>query len=243
MASVRILHVDDEPDIREVVEISLGLEPAFAVRSCASGRDAITAAADWLPDLILLDAMMPGMDGPATLARMRARRQTAQVPIVFLTVCAQAREMERFLSLGAAGVIAKPFNPMRLAAQVRPYAPAAETHIASQRNRFLILARADAAVLAQMRLAAGWNSTAALHQVETIARHIGEAAAIYGFHRLSVDAGALADAIVMTDPGEGGAEIARRLDDLVARIDSEFPRVAVLACRETVARFGHGPGE
>jgi CheY-like chemotaxis protein len=241
MASVRILHVDDEPDIREVVEISLGLDSAFAVRSCGSGVDAITAAADWLPDLILLDVMMPDMDGPTTLARMRARPQTAQVPIVFLTVCAQAREMERFLSLGAAGVIAKPFNPMRLAALVRSYAPAAETHVALQRNRFLILARADAAVLAQLRLAAGWNSTAVLHQVETIAHDIAEAAGIYGFHRLSVDAGALADAVLMTDSGAGGAEIVRRLDDLLARIDSESPRVAALACRETVARFGHGP--
>ena len=127
MASVRILHVDDEPDIREVVEIALGLDTAFAVRSCASGGDAIAAVADWLPDLILLDVMMPDMDGPATLAGMRARPQTAEVPIVFLTVCAQTRDMERFMSLGAAGVIAKPFNPMMLGALVRRYAPAAET--------------------------------------------------------------------------------------------------------------------
>ena len=68
MSGLRILHVDDEPDIREIVELSLGLDPAFDVRSCASGADAIAMAADWLPDLILCDVVMPIMDGPATLA-------------------------------------------------------------------------------------------------------------------------------------------------------------------------------
>jgi two-component system OmpR family response regulator len=244
MASIRVLHVDDEPDLREIVEISLGLDPAFAVRSCASGGDAIAAAADWLPDLILLDVMMPDMDGPTTLARMRARPQIVHVPVVFLTVCAQSRERERFLSLGAAGVIAKPFNPMMLAAVVRRYAPAAETDIDRQRNRFLILARTDAAVLKQKRSAADWDSSAMLHQIESIAHDIAEAAGVYGFHRLSVDAGALADAIVMIDQGAGAAEVERRIDDLLARIDSESVRIAVLACRETAARFNHGrPGE
>jgi CheY-like chemotaxis protein len=244
MASVRVLHVDDELDIREIVEISLGLDPAFAVRSCASGADAIAAAAAWLPDLILLDVMMPGMDGPTTLARMRSRPQVIHVPVVFLTVCAQTREKERFLSLGAVGVIAKPFNPMMLAAAVRRYAPETETHIDRQRNRFLILARTDAAVLKQRHSATDWNSSAALHQIEFIAHYIAEGASIYGFNRLSVDAGALADAVVMIDQDAGAAEVERRIDDLLARIDSESARIVVQACRETVARFDHGrPGE
>jgi CheY-like chemotaxis protein len=243
LASVRILHVDDEPDIREVVEIALGLDTAFAVRSCASGGDAIAAVADWLPDLILLDVMMPDMDGPATLAGMRARPQTAEVPIVFLTVCAQTRDMERFMSLGAAGVIAKPFNPMMLGALVRRYAPAAETRIASQRNRFLVLARADAAAVTKMRLAADWSSAAVLHHIETMAHDIAETAVVYGFHRLSADARALADTIAIYGPGGGQAQIERRLDDLLARIDGESPRVAVLACREIAARCQHGSGE
>jgi len=123
MESVRVLHVDDEPDIREVVEISLGLDPAFALRSCASGKDALAAIADWSPDLILLDVMMPDMDGPMTLLRLRERPQTAGIPVVFLTARARASEVNRFLSLGAAGVIAKPFDPMTLAAQVLRYAP------------------------------------------------------------------------------------------------------------------------
>jgi len=105
MSAVRVLHVDDEPDIREVVEISLGLDPNFSVRGCASGKDALAAAADWSPNLILLDVMMPGMDGPATLGHLRDNPRTAAIPVVFMTARAQPRELEQFVALGAEGVI------------------------------------------------------------------------------------------------------------------------------------------
>jgi two-component system OmpR family response regulator len=226
MGSVRVLHVDDEPDIREVVEISLGLDPAFAVRSCASGGDALTATTDWAPDLILLDVMMPDMDGPMTLARLRERPQTAAVPVVFMTARAQASELDRFLSLGAAGVIAKPFDPMTLAALVRRYAPAAETRIATLRNNFLLRVRADAKVLAELgnAIADDRDAAHALHQIETIAHALSEAAGIYGFHRISTDAGALEDAVV-TSPA-ASADIRQALDALVASIEGEAVRTA-----------------
>lgn len=64
MTQIRILHVDDEPDIREVVEISLGIDPDFVIRSCGSGAEALVLATEWLPDVILMDVMMPAMDGP-----------------------------------------------------------------------------------------------------------------------------------------------------------------------------------
>src|SRR5260221_7468375 len=105
MTKLRILYVDDEPDVREIVEISLGLDPALWVRSCASGREALATAADWSPDLILCDVVMPVMDGPATLARLRECPQTASIPLVFITSRVQAREIKHFKSLGAAGVI------------------------------------------------------------------------------------------------------------------------------------------
>jgi two-component system, OmpR family, response regulator len=127
MRAARVLYVDDEADIRDVVEISLGLDPAFEVRSCASGGDAVAIVAEWPPDLILLDVVMPGMDGPMTLAQLRERRETAKVPVVFLTARAESSERDRLLSLGAAGVIAKPFDPMMLAGLVRRYTPAADT--------------------------------------------------------------------------------------------------------------------
>jgi CheY-like chemotaxis protein len=73
MSTFRVLHVDDEPDIREVVEMSLALDPEFKLRSCASGADALNATESWPPDLILLDVMMPVMDGPTTLKHLRER--------------------------------------------------------------------------------------------------------------------------------------------------------------------------
>jgi two-component system OmpR family response regulator len=228
-ASLRIIYVDDEPDIREVVEISLGLDPAFAVRSCASGAEALAATADWTPDLILLDVIMPGMDGPTTLAGLRTRPRTANVPVVFMTARAQASELQRLLALGAAGVIAKPFDPMTLAALVRRYAPAAETRLAALRDTFLARARADAAVLAGLRCALaeapdlanmrGKAGTGVLDRIESIAHDLAEAAGIYGFPGISLDAGALEDAAGAPNPDT--ATIQRELDDLVAGIQGE----------------------
>jgi two-component system OmpR family response regulator len=125
MPRLRVLYVDDEPDIREVVELSLGLDPSIWVRSCVSGKEAIAIAAEWPPDIILCDVVMPVMDGPATLARLRQCPQTADTPFVFMTSRAQARELECFKSLGAAGVIVKPFDPMTLADTVRSLLPSA----------------------------------------------------------------------------------------------------------------------
>src|ERR1700719_3684384 len=121
----RILCVDDEPDIRAFVEFSLRLDTTLSVRSCSSGLDALATAVNWSPDVILCDVLMPVLDGPTTLARLRECPQTANIPVVFMTARAQTRELEHFRSLGAAGVIAKPFNPLTLAGMVRQYAPAA----------------------------------------------------------------------------------------------------------------------
>jgi CheY-like chemotaxis protein len=119
MSAIRILHVDDEPDIRDVVEMSLGLNPDFRVRACACGTEAITVASEWKPSLILLDVMMPGMDGPATLTQLRKNPRTSEIPVLFMTARAQTREVEHFIALGAQGVISKPFDPMTLAGQVQ----------------------------------------------------------------------------------------------------------------------------
>jgi CheY-like chemotaxis protein len=124
MSACRLLHVEDEPDIREVVEMSLALDPDITLKSCASGPEALVAVADWTPDVILMDVMMPKMDGPETLKHLREDARTAKIPVVFMTARAQTHEMEQFLSLGAAGVIPKPFDPMTLAAAVRAYLPA-----------------------------------------------------------------------------------------------------------------------
>lgn len=119
----RVLYVDDEPDIREVAAMAIELDPALEVRTCESGEEALAIAPAWHPDLILLDVMMPEMDGPATLAALRADDATAAIPVVFITARTQAHEAERFIGLGAAGVIAKPFDPMTLAGTVQGYLP------------------------------------------------------------------------------------------------------------------------
>ncbi len=115
----RVLYVDDEPDIREIAEMSLSLDPDFEVRTAVSGEDALAQIATWYPDFILLDVMMPGMDGPAVLARLRADPATAALPVAFVTARAQRSEIQNFATLDAVGVIAKPFDPISLAAHVR----------------------------------------------------------------------------------------------------------------------------
>jgi CheY-like chemotaxis protein len=106
MINLRVMVVDDEPDIRDIIAISLDRDPLFVSRGCGTGNEALLTAIDWRPDLTLLDVMMPDMDGPAVLARLRADRRTAPIPVVFVT--ARAKEPERLRELGAAGVIAKP---------------------------------------------------------------------------------------------------------------------------------------
>src|SRR5437899_234340 len=115
----KILYVDDEDDIREIAQISLELNPDFEVRPCSSGAQALDEAAGWPPDLILLDVMMPEMDGPETFRRLAASPVTASIPVAFITARTQTHEVAGFMALGAVGVIAKPFDPMMLAKQVR----------------------------------------------------------------------------------------------------------------------------
>jgi len=113
-----VLYVDDEPDIREVVELSLGLVGGLSVHTCDSGERALEILPQLRPDLILLDVMMPRLDGPSTLQRLRADPEFSAIPVVFMTAKAMPQEVERFKQLGAIAVIAKPFDPMRLGEQV-----------------------------------------------------------------------------------------------------------------------------
>jgi two-component system, OmpR family, response regulator len=113
-----VLYVDDEPDIREVAEMSLSLVEGLSVHVCESGERALELLPQLQPDLVLLDVMMPGTDGPTTLQRMRANPAVAHVPVIFVTAKAMPQEVARFRELGAAAVIPKPFDPMQLGAQV-----------------------------------------------------------------------------------------------------------------------------
>ena len=115
----RILFVDDDPDIQSVTGLALRAVGGFTVEICGSGSEALARGPAFAPDLILLDIMMPGMDGPTTLSRLRAIPETADTPVIFLTARVQPEQMERYRSLGAIGVVAKPFDPMTLASRLR----------------------------------------------------------------------------------------------------------------------------
>jgi two-component system OmpR family response regulator len=113
--SPRLLLVDDAEDIRMIACISLGRVGDWTVVPVASGKAALKALEHEGPfDAVLLDVMMPGMDGPSTLQQLRAHGLHTAVPVIFLTAKAQSSERQRLISLGAAGVIAKPFDPLKL---------------------------------------------------------------------------------------------------------------------------------
>ena len=115
----RILFVEDDPDIQLVAKMALEAVGGFRVLACSSGSEALARCEELVPDLILLDVMMPGMDGPATLAALRQIPSLRDVPVVFMTARVQAQEVSNYRQLGAAAVIAKPFDPMTLSDQVR----------------------------------------------------------------------------------------------------------------------------
>lgn len=117
--TTRILYVDDEEDLREIAAMSLQLEPDFEVRTAASGNEALEQARQWQPQLILLDVMMPGMDGPATLSALQADPVTADIPVAFITAKTHPRHVTDLRALGAREVLAKPFDPMTLADTVK----------------------------------------------------------------------------------------------------------------------------
>jgi CheY-like chemotaxis protein len=116
--SRKILLVDDEDDIREVAQMSLEMTAGWEVFTASSGAEGVRMAAAERPDAILLDVMMPGMDGPATARALKADAQTAEIPIILLTAKVQAADRRRFDDLGVAGILAKPFDPMSLADDV-----------------------------------------------------------------------------------------------------------------------------
>jgi len=115
----KILYVEDEPDIQAVARIALEMVGGFKVKICSSGQQAIDEGADFAPDLILLDVMMPGMDGPTTLEKLREQHSLATTPAIFMTAKVQPQEVAHLKSLNALDVIPKPFDPMTLASKVR----------------------------------------------------------------------------------------------------------------------------
>ncbi len=123
----KILHVDDDDDIRTVTKLALEAVGGFTVMQCASGQEAIDQAPEFGPDLILLDVMMPGLDGEETFLKLKEIQVLQMLPIVFATAKVHEESVVRLYSIGAAGVIAKPFDPLELPRTLRFFWERAQT--------------------------------------------------------------------------------------------------------------------
>ena len=115
----RILYVEDEPDIQAVAKLALEQVGRFTLEVCSSGQEALDKAEKFAPHLMLLDVMMPEMDGPTTLKKLRGIAGLEAIPAIFMTARVQPHELQEYMDMGVADVIAKPFDPMMLSNQIR----------------------------------------------------------------------------------------------------------------------------
>jgi CheY-like chemotaxis protein len=202
-----VLYVDDEPDIRQIVQIALGLSKDLTVHTGESGAQALELARTLQPDVLLLDVMMPGLDGPGTLNKMRADPAIAHIPIIFVTAKAMPREVALLREMGAAGVIAKPFDPMQLIQQLRTLwetheaepAPVVDysdkaklqRHLVQLGGRFLQRTRDEAVLLHTLAEHAYDGDTIVIEQIERLAHKIHGSGSMFGYPAVSACAGAL----------------------------------------------------
>ncbi|WCL48523.1 response regulator [Leptospira sp. GIMC2001] len=114
----KILYVEDDLDIQMIGSMALEDVGGYELKVCSSGKEALESIEQFVPDLILLDVMMPEMDGPTTLERIRTLKEFANTPVIFITAKVQSNEIQHFLNLGAIAVITKPFDPMKLASEI-----------------------------------------------------------------------------------------------------------------------------
>lgn len=110
----RILYVEDDPDIAMIAIMTLESIGGFEVLHCSDGLDALSKGPSFSPQLILLDVMIPKMDGPTLLAELKKVNEMQDLPVIFMTAKAQVHEQQAYLNMGAIGVIVKPFDPMKL---------------------------------------------------------------------------------------------------------------------------------
>jgi two-component system OmpR family response regulator len=232
-----ILYVDDEADIREVVRIALGVAKGLRVQTCESGERALALVHELKPDLLLLDVMMSGMDGPTTLTRMRSVPALAHIPVIFMTAKAMPDEVARFQEMGAIGVIGKPFSALMLPEQifaiwenrsppptVEPPIPDGLTELNAQ---FLQRTLKDLAGIHELlRHNAIEGST--LKQVERPAHGIRGTGAALGFEAVSAGARDI-ERLAESHSREGAAadpQIAQRLAENTARLGGLVEKLA-----------------
>ncbi len=217
-----ILHVDDDPDIRDVVKLSLELDPTFTIISCASGADGLAIVKNQAPDLILCDFRMPGMDGATLLARLQESDITANIPIVFLTACAGKRELEELKALGATDVITKPFDPNALAKTVRQIF--LYVGLAAASRTFTKRLRNDATTLSAFRekLRSESGSSVVLNNLQFCVHKLAGAAGVFDYHAVSTMASTLEESIIENGSSwDRSGRIEANLDALIECIARE----------------------
>jgi len=115
----KILYAEDEPDVQTVVELTIEAMSDYRLKVCENGKRLLECVEEYSPDLILLDVMMPEMDGPTTFKNLKLNENTKNIPVIFMTAKAQIHEVEIFKETGALGVITKPFDPMELCDEIQ----------------------------------------------------------------------------------------------------------------------------
>ncbi len=206
-----ILYVDDDPDICSVVQATLRLVPGLNVRTADSGERAIDLASELRPDLVLMDVMMPGLDGPSTFARMRESALLSEIPVIFMTAKVLPTEIAQLLQLGAIGVIVKPFDPLNLYGElfslwnnggtgrrsaIEGGGPAqVQAQVDLLTVSFLQRAWTDVINLAKMIERAQAADRSAMPEIERICHSIHGAGAMFGFPRISEVCGAMSRTI------------------------------------------------
>ena len=227
----RILVVDDEPDILMVTRLTLVKRGGFVVETCASGMQALEVAPAFVPHLILLDVMMPGMDGPTTLSRLRALEGMSAVPVVFMTAKVQPHEVQRYLDLGASGVVTKPFDQRTLVETITETwgglavaepDPALERAASALRKQYgaRLPARVGEIEEAWVRMRKAGGQTSATRELHGLAHRLTGSGATYGRQKISVAAGELARELETLIDREAPprSELCARIDSLVGAL-------------------------
>jgi two-component system OmpR family response regulator len=246
-----VLYVDDDPDICELVQTTLGQIAGFEVRTADSGEMAIDLAYELRPDLIILDVMMPGLDGPTTYERLCENTLLADIPVIFMTAKILPPRVAHLLRLGAIGVIGKPFDPMalgdevlalwnkavsaRVMAGVRAGDDQVQARVESLALRFLERARGEVVRLRELTASARPGDQAALGEIERLAHSIHGAGAIFGFPSISAlggDVERLVEALMT-----GGIAF----DPAVEPLDLQLLRCTERLVHEVEAAVASGP--
>ncbi|PZA13478.1 response regulator [Rhodopseudomonas palustris] len=220
----RILQIDDDPAMLKIVASVLSRDPSLETKGVLSGDEGVAAAADWLPDLILSDVSMPGMDGFAVLARLRDTEITAHIPVVFTTARGGTDNLVEYLSRGAVGVIVKPFRLGDLASRVREYLDVAEAEMLDPSPPPDVgidgRLRADAASLTAMRAEVAAGSASPV--LRNVVHKLAGVAGIYGLSAISEAAAQLdKDITRVTREGESASQLLPLLDALLDLLRQE----------------------